>query len=121
MAKIFSIDDSKSIRQFVTSILTAMGHDVITASDGNEAMAIARDHKFDLVLSDINMPGMNGISLISKLRRLEGYEYIPIIMLTTEDKDYKKKKAQTMGATGWLKKPFTEERLTNAVNKLLNR
>jgi len=96
MAKIFSIDDSKAIRQLVSTILASIGHEVITASDGNEAMAIARNHKFDLVLSDVNMPGMNGISLVSKLRRLKGYEYIPIIMLTTEDKDYKNTKRKKL-------------------------
>ena len=119
MAKILSIDDAKSIREMVFAILSNAGHQVTTACDGEEAMEIARSTKFDLVLSDVNMPGMNGISLISKLRRLAGYEHIPMIMLTTESDDYKKKKAKSMGATGWLQKPFTPDRLIKAVDKLV--
>ncbi|MDH5301126.1 MAG: response regulator [Gammaproteobacteria bacterium] len=120
MAKILSVDDSKTIRDLVSAILTAQGHEVVTAEDGMQAMDIARAQKFDLILSDINMPVMSGISLVSKLRRLEGYEFIPIVMLTTEGADYKKNKAKQSGATGWLQKPFTPERLLGAVNKLIS-
>lgn len=118
MARILAVDDSRVIRDMVSAILIAEGHEVITADDGVDAMEKARGQDFDLVLSDINMPNMNGISLISKLRRLEGFEFVPIIMVTTEDSDYRKNKAKTFGATGWLVKPFTPERLINAVNKL---
>ena len=119
MARILTVDDSKVITDMVKAVLVAEGHSVETAMDGVEALAIARNQQFDLVLTDINMPNMNGISLVSKLRRVEGYEYIPIIMVTTENSDYKKTKAKTMGATGWLVKPFTPERLVNAVNKII--
>jgi len=120
MARILSVDDSKSIRMMVSAVLSAAGHEVLSAEDGCQAMEMARETKVDLVLTDINMPNMNGISLVSKLRRLEGYEYIPMIMLTTESNTYKKQKAKTMGATGWLQKPFTAERLVSAVQKIVD-
>ena len=119
MAKILSVDDSKAIRDLVEAVLKENGHDVVTANDGVEGLAEARNQNFDMILSDINMPNMTGISMVSKVRRLPGYEYIPIIMLTTESSEFKKTKAKSMGATGWLQKPFNPERLMNAVNKLV--
>lgn len=96
------------------------GYEVDVAYSGREALDLARNHHYDLVLSDVHMPEMNGISLVSKLRRLEGFEYIPIIMVTTEDSEYRKTKAKSMGASGWLHKPFTAERLLKAVKKLVD-
>ncbi len=118
MARILAVDDSRAIRDMVSTILVAEGHEVVTADDGVDALEKAREEVFEIVLSDVNMPKMSGISLISKLRRLHGYEYIPIVMVTTENADYRKNKAKSLGATGWLVKPFTPERLLNAVNKL---
>ncbi|MDH3325265.1 MAG: response regulator [Gammaproteobacteria bacterium] len=118
MAKILTVDDSKAIRDLMVHILTEENHEVITASDGVEALAIARETTFDVALIDVNMPNMGGLSLVSKLRRLDDYQYTPMIMVTTETSDYKKSKAKTMGATGWLNKPFTAERLLAAVNKV---
>lgn len=118
MARILAVDDSRSIRDMISAILTAEGHEVVSAEDGVDALDKARHDVFDMVLSDINMPNMNGISLISKLRRLPGYAYVPIVMVTTEDAEYRKNKAKTFGATGWLVKPFNPARLINAVNKL---
>lgn len=120
MAKILTVDDSRVIRNLVEKILIDNGHDVVTADDGVEGLAEAREQQFDLILSDINMPNMNGISMVSKIRRLPAYEHVPIIMLTTESSDFKKDKAKTMGATGWLQKPFDPERLMKAVNKLVS-
>ncbi|MEK6750281.1 MAG: response regulator [Pseudomonadota bacterium] len=119
MATILSVDDSRVMRDMIRSVLESKGYTVLTAADGIEAMSVARQHKVDLVLADINMPNMNGISLLSKLRNLDGYEYVPIIMVTTEEAEYKKAKARNMGATGWLQKPFTPERLLTAVKKLV--
>lgn len=118
MARILAVDDSKAIRDMISTILIDDGHDVVTAVDGVDALEKARNEVFELVLSDVNMPNMSGISLISKLRRLSGYEYVPIVMVTTENADYRKNKAKSLGATGWLVKPFTPERLLNAVAKL---
>ena len=119
MAKIMVVDDAKVMREMITTMLTEEGHDVITADDGDVALDIARQESCDLVFSDINMPNMSGISLVSKLRRLEAYENTPIIMLTTESSDYKKDKAKKMGANGWLQKPIDPMRLTKAVNTML--
>ncbi|MDH4275036.1 MAG: response regulator [Gammaproteobacteria bacterium] len=119
MATILSVDDSRVMRDMIKSVLESKGHQVLTANDGLEAMTVARQNKVDLVLADINMPNMNGISLLSKLRNLDGYQYVPIVMVTTEEAEYKKAKAKNMGATGWLQKPFTPERLLAAVKKLL--
>jgi len=119
MARILSVDDSMMVRNLVKKTLEREGFEVVTANDGVEAMAFARENSVDLVLSDVNMPNMNGISLVSKLRRLDDYVDTPIIMLTTEDSDFKKSKAKNFGATGWLQKPFTPERLVGAVQKVL--
>jgi two-component system chemotaxis response regulator CheY len=119
MAKILTVDDSKVIRDLVKAVLIENGHDVVTANDGVEGLDQARKHEFDLILSDINMPNMTGISMVSKIRCLPNCEHVPIIMLTTESSDFKKNKAKTMGATGWLQKPFDPERLMKAVNKLV--
>ena len=91
------------------------------AEDGVEAMTIAREQTFDLVISDINMPNMNGISFVSKLKLLAEYKFVPVLMLTTETSNYKKDKAKAFGASGWLTKPFDPDRLNNAVTKLLGR
>jgi len=119
MAKILTVDDAKVIRDLVEAVLIENGHEVVTANDGVEGLEATRNNQFDLVLSDINMPNMTGISMVSKVRRLAGYEHTPIIMLTTESSDFKKNKAKTMGASGWLQKPFDPERLMKAVNKLI--
>jgi len=119
MAKILVVDDAKVMREMVQASLVTQNHEIITAEDGVEALAIARTMSVDLILSDINMPNMNGISLVSKLRLLDEYKDIPIIMLTTEDSDFKKDKAKRMGANGWLQKPIDPARLIKAVNTML--
>jgi two-component system chemotaxis response regulator CheY len=119
MARIMAVDDQKMMRELVRSVLEGEGHQVFLAEDGVQALAIARTEPVDLVLSDINMPNMNGISLVSKLRRLDAYSNIPILMLTTESSDFKKEKSKKMGASGWLQKPFEPNRLIKAVNTML--
>ena len=119
MAKILAVDDSRTIREMVSAILTEMGHEVLLAGDGTEAMNIARDTPVDLVLTDINMPNMNGISLVYKLRRLDSYKDTPILMLTTETADFKKEKSKNMGANGWIQKPFDAGRLEKAITAML--
>ena len=119
MAKILSVDDSRVIREMLKTILENQGHEVLTAEDGMEAMKVARRERVDMVFSDINMPNMNGISLVSKLRRLEHYADIPILMLTTETASYKKTKSKNMGANGWIQKPLQPENIVKAVNTML--
>lgn len=121
MANILAVDDQKSMREMVRIVLESGGHQVTIAEDGVEALAIARAQSFDLVISDINMPNMNGISLVSKLKLLPAFKFTPILMLTTETSSYKKDKAKALGASGWLTKPFDPPRLTNAVTKLLGK
>ena len=119
MANILAVDDSTTIRQIISSILSEKGHQVDVAEDGVEAMQLARTKRYDIILSDVNMPNMSGISLLAKLRNRDDYKTTPILMITTEGEGYKKDKAKTTGATGWLQKPFDPERLLSAVNSLL--
>jgi two-component system chemotaxis response regulator CheY len=117
MAHILAVDDAQVIRELVKTVLEAQGHQVTTAEDGREAMNFARENSVDLVISDLNMPNMSGMNLVASLRRLEHYAHTPILIMTTEADDYKKKKAKASGATGWIQKPVTQERLVAAVTK----
>jgi len=120
MARIIAVDDALAIRSAIKLILSHHGHDVFDFENGKDAIEFARQESVDLVITDLNMPEMNGMSLISSLRRLEDYEHTPILVMTTETADYKKKKAKSVGATGWIAKPFTEERILKALNKVLS-
>lgn len=120
MAKILCVDDAQVIRLLMKEILGSLGHEVLLAEDGVEAMSIARDTEVDLVLSDVNMPNMSGTRLVSSLRRLPSYKDIPIVMVTTESGGYKKDKLKSLGANGWLKKPFTEDQVKNILNHFLS-
>lgn len=120
MAKILAVDDSASMRQMVSFTLKSAGHDVHEAADGREALGTAKAQgKFDLVISDINMPNMDGIALIKELRSLENYKFTPILMLTTESSAEKKGEGKAAGATGWIVKPFNPEQLIATINKVL--
>jgi len=118
MLKILAVDDSQVMRDMVAAILRNEGFQVDVADDGLTALEYAKSNHADLIVLDVNMPGMSGISLIPKLRRLSDYENTPILMLTTETDEYKKKKARSMGASGWLAKPFDPDTLVKAVNTL---
>ncbi len=119
MATVLAVDDSKVMRDMMRVVLEKNGYEVETAEDGLQALEIAGQRSFDVVFSDINMPKMSGITLVTKLRELPGYEHIPILMVTTENADYRKKKAKVNGATGWLEKPISEARLLKALAKVL--
>jgi two-component system chemotaxis response regulator CheY len=119
MAAILVVDDSKSIRELARAVLEGAGYTVATAADGVEGMQQVRSQQFDLVLSDVNMPNMDGMSFVFKLRRLESYQDVPVLMVTTESADNKKERARTNGANGWLQKPFDPERLLAAVGRLV--
>ena len=119
MATIMAVDDAYSMRGLVQGILEGEGYDVVTAEDGVEALKLARKQHIDMAVVDVHMPNMNGISLVSKLRRLAEYKTMPILMLTTESSEYRKNKARELGASGWLTKPFDPPRLIKAVNKLM--
>lgn len=119
MAKILAVDDALTIREVIKGILSLEGHAVDVAEDGVVALNMARNNEYDIILSDVNMPNMGGISLLNKLRGMEQYKSTPILMITTEGAGYKKDKAKATGASGWLEKPFDPPRLVNAVESLL--
>jgi len=119
MANILAVDDSASMRQMVAFTLKGAGHDVTEASDGQAALDIAKGKKFDLVLTDVNMPRMDGISLAKELRNLPSFKFTPILMLTTEAGMDKKQEGRAAGATGWIVKPFNPEQLLATIKKVM--
>ena len=120
MAKtILAVDDSGSLRQMLVFTLKAAGYQVVEAVDGRDGLDKAKQQYFDLVLTDQNMPNMDGLTLIRSLRALPSYARVPILMLTTESSDEMKSEGRTAGATGWLVKPFDPNRLTEVVRKVL--
>lgn len=119
MAKILVVDDSNSMRQMVTFTLKGAGHAVTEASDGKQGLSHANSGKFDLIISDINMPNMDGIAMITELRKLPTYKFTPILLLTTESAAHKKAEGKAAGATGWIVKPFNPAGLIATVNKVL--
>ncbi len=119
MSKILAVDDSKSMRQMVSMSLKSAGHDVTEAEDGAIAFDIAKTQSFDLIITDINMPNMNGIELIHALRALPNFKFTPILCLTTESSGDMKQKGKEAGATGWIVKPFSPEKLLSVINRVL--
>ncbi len=119
MTKILAVDDSASMRQMVSFTLQGAGYEVVEACDGQEALNKAKQNQVDLVLSDVNMPVMDGIALIKQLRTLPTYKYTPILMLTTESATDKKSEGKAAGATGWIVKPFNPDQLLNTIKKVL--
>jgi two-component system chemotaxis response regulator CheY len=104
----------------VSFTLEGVGHEVTEAGDGVEALAAAKaSNGFDVVVSDVNMPNMDGISLVKELRALDSFKYTPILMLTTESSGEKKGEGKAAGATGWIVKPFNPEQLIATVNRVL--
>jgi two-component system, chemotaxis family, chemotaxis protein CheY len=120
MARILAVDDSAAMRQMVGITLTGAGHEVLQASDGREALQIAEREKFDLIITDVNMPVMDGLTLVRHLRSLPSYRGIPLLILTTEATTEKKLEGKAAGATGWLVKPFNPDRLLATVAKVLS-
>lgn len=119
MAKILAVDDSASMRQMVSFTLKGAGHDVVEAVDGVDALSKAKSGSFDLVISDVNMPNMDGITLIKELRALPAFKFTPMLMLTTESTGEKKQQGKAAGATGWIVKPFNPDQLLATIGKVL--
>jgi two-component system chemotaxis response regulator CheY len=116
---ILSVDDSASIRQMVKLTLAGAGYAVVQANDGAEGLAKAHEAVVDLVITDLNMPVMNGLGLIRELRKLATYKGVPIIFLTTESDAALKQEAKVAGATAWITKPFQQEQLVAVVKKVI--
>ncbi len=119
MTTILAVDDSASMRQMVSFALKSAGYEVVEAADGVEALDKAKSQQFNLVITDVNMPNMDGIELIRKLRELDIYKYTPLLMLTTESAMEKKSEGKQAGATGWIVKPFDPEQLVATIKKVL--
>jgi two-component system chemotaxis response regulator CheY len=120
MAKSFLIvDDSASMRQLVSFTLRDAGFEVVAAENGKEALDKLVTAKVDMVITDLNMPEMDGITLIRELRSLPALKFVPIIMLTTEAQEAKKQEGRAAGASGWIVKPFSPERLLEVVRKFV--
>lgn len=119
MANILAVDDSSSMRQMVSFTLKGAGHNVVEAVDGKDALTKAKSQKFDLVITDVNMPVMDGITFIKNLRGDPNYKFTPMLMLTTESSTDKKSEGKAAGATGWIVKPFNPDQLLNTVKKVL--
>lgn len=119
MAKIImTVDDSSSVRQMVSFTLRSAGYQVLEAGNGQEALA-KLNGPVHMVITDLNMPQMDGIELIQAIRATSAYRAIPIIMLTTESQDSKKQAGKAAGATGWIVKPFRPEQLVAVIKKVL--
>lgn len=120
MAKtVLAVDDSASIRQMVSFTLKSAGYDVVEAVDGMDGLEKAKTKSINLVLTDQNMPRMDGLTLIKTLRGMPTYRTVPILMLTTESSDTMKSQGRAAGATGWLVKPFDPQKLIEVVKKVI--
>jgi len=116
---ILVVDDSESIRLLVTATLENVGYNVIVAVDGVDALQYITGDHLDLIITDLNMPNKDGIELIKNLRAQETYKFTPILLLTTESQADKKREAKEAGATGWIVKPFFQEKLITTIKKVL--
>ncbi len=120
MATILAVDDSASMRQMVSFTLKQAGYDVIEAENGQDALSKSKQGNISLVLTDVNMPVMDGIALIKELRGQPSFKFTPMLMLTTESADHKKAEGKAAGATGWIVKPFDPDKLLATVKKVLS-
>ena len=120
MAKvIMTVDDSASIRQMVSFTLKEAGYSVVEAIDGQDALNKLNSNAINMLITDLNMPNMDGITLIKNVRANSATKFIPIIMLTTESQAEKKMQGKSAGATGWIVKPFNQDQLIAVVKKVL--
>ena len=119
MPRIMIVDDVTAIRQIVNKVFQDVGYQVTEAARGEEALDLAKIKRVHLVITDVEMPGMSGLDLIRALRELKTYKTIPILILARDASDENIKKAEALGASGFIEKPFTPERLLSVVNQVL--
>ncbi len=117
--KIMTVDDSASVRQMVSFTLREDGYEVIEACDGVDALSKMENTTLNMIVTDLNMPNMDGIELIKKVRAGSANKFVPIILLTTESQESKKQEGKSAGATGWIVKPFKPEQLLAVIKKVL--
>jgi len=113
------VDDSESLRQVVNIALSGAGYNVIEAGDGVEALDRLKEKKIHLIICDVNMPNMDGISFVKELKRLAAHKFTPVIMLTTDGHEARKQEGQAAGARAWVVKPFRPAQMLTAVSKLI--
>jgi two-component system, chemotaxis family, chemotaxis protein CheY len=113
------VDDSASLRQVVNMALRGAGYEVLEACDGKDALAKLTGQRVHLVISDVNMPNMDGITFVREMKKLDPYKFTPVIMLTTEAQEDKKREGQAAGAKAWVVKPFQPQQMLSAVSKLI--
>ncbi|RFC36244.1 MAG: two-component system, chemotaxis family, response regulator CheY [Candidatus Nitrotoga sp. LAW] len=116
---ILIVDDSASVRQVVSIALKGAGYDVIEGCDGKDALTKLNGQKIHLIISDVNMPNMDGITFVKEVKKMANYKFTPIIMLTTESQEGKKQEGQAAGAKAWVVKPFQPAQMLTAVAKLI--
>jgi len=118
---IIVVEDSKTILEVLSFSLEKADYNIHTATNGEDALLFFDGREIDLMITDLYMPGMNGLELVQKVKTIEKYKSIPILFLTTESQQSKKLEAKKVGATGWVIKPFVPEKLVQAIDKLLNK
>ncbi len=116
--RILTVDDSKTMRDMVSFTLKSAGFDVVEAEDGAKALVLLASTAVDAIITDINMPNMDGVTLVQRLRAQPKFKATPILILTTEGSDDKKAQGRNAGATGWIVKPFAPEKLLQVLNKV---
>lgn len=118
--KILAVDDSRTMRQMVVNTLQNAGFEAHEAEDGEAGLKLFGDHAFDLIITDLNIPKMDGLELIQKVRQGTHRPFVPILMLTTEANTQQKERGRAVGATGWIVKPFNPDKLIEIVQKVCN-
>ena len=117
--RIMVIDDSASLRQVVSIALKSAGYDVVEAADGSDALAKLDGERIHLMICDVNMPNMDGITFVKELKKRPDYRFVPVLMLTTESRESRKREGQLAGAKAWVVKPFRPEQILSAVSRLV--
>jgi len=117
--KVLVVDDSSAIRESVSYVLDQAGYGVVQAGDGLEGLEKLKEGGFDLIVTDVNMPNLDGIGLVRKVREQGQHKFLPIVVLTTESQQSKMQEGKEAGATGWIVKPFDSEKLLGVVKKLI--
>lgn len=119
MASILVLDDSASMRHMIKTALMDKGHTIFGAANGVQGLQFIKSTPFDLIITDLNMPEMDGLSFIRELRQTAEHRGLPVLFVTTESSEALKQQAKTAGATGWITKPFSSDQLCRVVEKVL--
>ena len=120
MKNILIVDDSESIRLVVSLGLKEAGYNVIAGINGEDGLRLLNENNVDLIISDLNMPIMDGLTFLKEVRKIDKFKFLPLLILTTESQESKKIEAKNSGATGWIIKPFVKEKLLAVVKKVLH-